>query len=91
MQLILSICHYCVFSFWYILLEALLFGISPIDIMDQKAKFSPRGLKTEFIGEAQLDRDAVRRVLTGDVQLVFISPESIISNPSYKNMLLSLL
>ena len=58
-------------------------------MMDQKAKFSPRGLKTEFIGEAQLDRDVVRRVLTGDVQLVFISPESIISNPSYRNMLLS--
>ena len=58
-------------------------------MIDQKAKFSPRSLRTEFIGEAQLDRDAVQQVLAGDVQLVFISPESIINNPTYRNMLLS--
>ena len=65
--------------------------ISPLIsiMMDQTAKFSPRGLSTDFVGEAQLDSEANKRVLTGLVQLVFISPESVITNPRYRNMLMS--
>ena len=57
-------------------------------MMDQTAKFSPRGITTEFVGEAQIDSEAVICVLRGLAQLVFISPESIINNPCYHNMLI---
>ncbi len=65
--------------------------ISPLTslMIDQKAKFTPKGVKAEFVGEAQNDRAAVENVLKGQCELVFISPESIISNPLYRNMLLT--
>lgn len=65
--------------------------ISPLTslMMDQRAKFTPRGLATEFVGEAQSDHAAERKVLRGEVQLVFITPESIIGNALYRDMLLS--
>lgn len=65
--------------------------ISPLTsiMMDQTAKFSPRGLATDFVGEAQMDSEATKRVLSGLTQLVFISPESIITTPCYRNMLMS--
>ena len=58
-------------------------------MMDQKAKFSPRGLITEFVGEAQDDTVAVKHVLEGIVQLVFISPENILNNTTFRKMLLT--
>ena len=58
-------------------------------MMDQTAKFSPRGLATDFVGAAQMDSEATKRVLSGRTQLVFISPESIITNPRFRNMLMS--
>ena len=65
--------------------------ISPLTsiMMDQTAKFSPWGLVTDFVGEAQVDSEATKRVLNGLAQLVFISPENIINNPRFRNMLLS--
>ena len=65
--------------------------ISPLTsiMMDQQAKFTPRGLKAEFVGKAQTDVEVVKKVLHGDVQLLFISPESIINNTKYRIMLLS--
>ena len=45
-------------------------------MMDQKSKFTPRGLVTELVGETQDDPAAVKRVVEGKVQLVFISPEN---------------
>ena len=65
--------------------------ISPLTslMMDQRAKFTPRGLTTEFVGEAQSDQATVRKVLRGETQLVLITPESIIGNALYRNMLLS--
>ena len=57
--------------------------------MDQQATFTLRGLKTEFVGEAQTDVEVVKEVLHGDVQLCFVSPDSIINNPKYRKMLLS--
>ena len=58
-------------------------------MMDQQAKYSPRGLKVEFVGEAQTDLSCKERVLSGEVQLVFITPENIIENKVYREMLLS--
>ena len=58
-------------------------------MMDQQAKFAPRGVTTEFVGEAQSDPAAKVRVLKGEAQLVFISPESILNNEQYRSMLLS--
>uniref|UniRef100_A0A1X7SLS0 Helicase ATP-binding domain-containing protein n=2 Tax=Amphimedon queenslandica TaxID=400682 RepID=A0A1X7SLS0_AMPQE len=55
-------------------------------MMDQKARFTPKGIDVEFIGE---DQKCIRKVLAGDVQLVYISPESLMCNAIYRNMLLS--
>ncbi len=65
--------------------------ISPLTsiMMDQTAKFSPRGLSTDFVGEEQVDREATTWVPSGLTQLLFISPESIIENPCFCNMLLT--
>ena len=49
-------------------------------MMDQRAKFTALGLKAEYVGMAQGDPAVVRRVLSGDIQLLFISPECILNN-----------
>ena len=58
-------------------------------MIDQKNKFVGRGIKAEYVGKAQCESDAVAEVIKGRVQLLFISPESILLNPRYRNMLLS--
>ena len=65
--------------------------ISPLTslMIDQRAKFSPRGLRVEFVGEAQTDSLTERRVLKGHVQLLYISPESAICNSKYRSMFMS--
>lgn len=40
-------------------------------MMDQKKKFSPTGIPTEFVGEELTDKDAIGRVVKGDIQLVY--------------------
>ena len=40
--------------------------------------------KDKFVGEMQDNPESVKRVLKGSVQLVYISPESIICNPVYR-------
>lgn len=57
-------------------------------MMDQQHKFSPVGLCTEYVCDSQ-DHAVKARVTKGEVQLVFISPESLISNKTYRRMLLS--
>lgn len=54
---------------------------------EQAAKFSTLGIKAEFVGEEQTDPTARRRVINGDVQLVFISPENLLCNSQYRAML----
>ena len=46
--------------------------ISPLTslMMDQHAKFTPRGLQTEFVGEEQTNPQKKDKVLRGEVQLV---------------------
>ena len=58
-------------------------------MIDQRSKFAIHGMLTEFVGEAQTDKSVTARVLNGDVQLVYITPENIVENPLYRNMLLS--
>ena len=58
-------------------------------MMDQRKKFSLSGITTEFVGEDQIDKSVITRVIKGDIQLVYISPESLVCNPVYRNMLLS--
>ena len=49
--------------------------------IDQKDKFTPRGISAEFVGEARTDRAAVNQVMKGNCQLVFIiSPECMVCN-----------
>lgn len=71
---------------------AIVFCISPlISLMaDQKAKFSPRGLATVFVGGAQEDVTAAyKAVLEGKCQLVYMTPESLFANPLWWEMLRS--
>jgi bloom syndrome protein len=58
-------------------------------MMDQKAKFSLKGISTEFLGEDQMDQNVIKNVLMGNVQLVYISPECVMNNIMYRNMILS--
>ena len=58
-------------------------------MMDQKKKFIEMGLSTDFVGESQSDRHVVKAVTDGSIQLVFISPESLLNNLTFRNMLLS--
>lgn len=58
-------------------------------MVDQCEKFKSLGMSADYVGEAQEDKLAMQRVISGEVQLVFISPEAIINNPKYRQMLSS--
>ena len=58
-------------------------------IIDQVIKFRKYGIATEFVGEAQMDKSVIVKVLKGEVQLLYITPETIVRNELYRNMLLS--
>ena len=58
-------------------------------MMEQKDIFTSMGICAEYVGESQTDPSAKIRVVRGEVELVFISPESMLCNPHYRNMLLS--
>ena len=55
-------------------------------MMDQRSKFEAMGISAEYVGEGQKDVTAWRRVLNGTVQLIYISPESLLCNPRYRRM-----
>lgn len=57
--------------------------ISPLTslMMDQRSKFTP-----EFVVEAQTDHATERSVLRGEVQLVFITPERLLSTKYKENL-----
>lgn len=63
--------------------------ISPLTglMMDQKAGFTAIGISAEYVGKLQDDHASVERILNGNAQLVFISPENIICNGVYRKML----
>ena len=56
-------------------------------MIDQKRSFQHKGITVEFVGEAQHDRTAATSVLKGEIQLVYISPECILNNNTFRNML----
>ena len=58
-------------------------------MIDQREKFLQRGLNVEFVGNAQTNERVLLSVLSGEVQLVYISPESRLLNRRYRNMLSS--
>ena len=39
-----------------------------------------KGIKVEFVGEAQIDPKVIRRVLQRDLKVLFISPEKLLNN-----------
>jgi len=49
-------------------------------MFDQKKRFSVMGLRAEFVGSARDDPTATDTMLNGTVQLVFISPENLLTN-----------
>ena len=53
--------------------------VSPLAslMVDQKAKFLPRGISAESLGEIQHDTRALQRVKEGQHQLVFQIPENL--------------
>ena len=65
--------------------------ISPLTslMMEQRTRFSHRGLSVEFLGELQTDPLSMRNVEEGEVQLLYVSPECILRNPRWREMLLS--
>ena len=60
--------------------------ISPLTalMMEQRSKFSLRGIRSEFIGQLQQDIQAFSAVQKGQAQLLYTSPESILCNPQWK-------
>ena len=65
--------------------------ISPITtlMMDQVTKYNLCGLKAEYIGSTQSSFEIKRKVFNGEFQLVSVTPETIIMNCTYRNMLLT--
>ena len=64
--------------------------ISPLAsiMIDQQEKFISKGITAEYVGKVQEDPQVVGRVLKGQLQLLFISPESLLNNSKYRSMLL---
>ena len=58
-------------------------------MIDQRAKFQSLSVKAELVGEAQDDKEVGKKVMKGEYQLVFITPESIIENTKFHRMLQS--
>ena len=58
-------------------------------MVEQKAKFVAAGISTKSVGEAQKNPAAWKKVINGQIQLVYINPENIICNCQYRQMLRS--
>ena len=53
-------------------------------MMDQLCKAHFPCLTAAFIGEAKLNPLEKRKVIKGEVQMVYITPETLIGNPVYR-------
>ena len=58
-------------------------------MMEQQQKYVERGIKAEFVGEAQVDPAVVNRVLQGNLELLYISPENFLNNRKFCSMLIT--
>ncbi len=65
--------------------------VSPLSslMMDQQYKYSKRGIAAEFVGENQTDPIVIDRMLQGQAQLVFITPENLLGNRKFREMMAS--
>ena len=72
--------------------QSIVLVVSPLTslMLDQRAKFSPRGLRVEFVRELQSDPQVLQNIQAGKFQLVFVSPESLLTNPIWREMVRSL-
>ncbi len=55
-------------------------------MIDQVAKYNFCGLQSEYVGSAQTSLHSIKSILSGNVQLAYITPESIFENCTYRNM-----
>ena len=71
--------------------DSIVVCVSPLTsiMIDQQQKFSSKGIKAEFVEEAQTDPEVIQRVLQGKLQLLYISPENLLNNARYRSLLLS--
>ena len=69
--------------------NSILVCISPLTaiMQEQSQRFCKAGIKSGFVGELQKDQTVQQKVLNGHLDLVYISPENLINNPRYRNML----
>ena len=59
-------------------------------MMEQRSKFTVKGIRAEFVGQLQHAILALTAVKHGKFQLLYVSPECMLSNPQWKEMLLLL-
>ena len=70
--------------------------LSPLTslMMEQRAKYTAKGLCSEFVGELQQDVESMVNIRKGLVQLLFISPESLLREmlqlPVYQERMVAL-
>ena len=72
--------------------ESIVVCVSPLNslMMDQQLSFRSKGIEVECIGEIQQDKDVIKKVIiSGNLPLILITPESITINPLHRGMLLS--
>ena len=64
--------------------------ISPLTslVLEQREKYSMKGICCEFVRELQQHIEAFASIQKGKAQLLFISPEFMLSNPQWRDMLL---
>ena len=62
--------------------------VSPLTALmqDQTAKFESRGLKVAYLGG---EEDKIDSVMEGNVQLLYFSPECILSHSHWRDMLMT--
>ena len=53
-------------------------------MQEQAQRFTAAGIKSRFVGETQIDPIVRQKVLKGDLDLVYISPENLINNSYYE-------
>ena len=58
-------------------------------MVDQQLKYSEKGLVAEFVGENQTDPKVIDRVIQGQAQLVLITPENLLGNKKFRDMMAS--
>ena len=79
-----------VFDYIFGVQGSIVLCISPLTslMLEQREKYSTKGICCEFVGELQQDIEAIASIQKGKAQLLFISPESMLSNPQWRDMLL---